>query len=119
VIDLFEEMRAVELDERLATMRRGHWSAAELLTAATTTGHASLGWSDAGSIAVGRRADLVTLDLASPRTAGAGTDEHAVVFAASAGDVLQVIADGHLVHTRDQVGEIGRDLDRVIRTVHA
>ena len=43
VIDLFEEMRAVELDERLATMRRGHWSAAELLTAATTTGHASLG----------------------------------------------------------------------------
>ena len=48
VIDLFEEMRAVELDERLATMRRGHWSAAELLTAATTTGHASLGWADAG-----------------------------------------------------------------------
>ena len=36
VIDLFEEMRAVELDERLATLQRGHWSAAELLTAATT-----------------------------------------------------------------------------------
>ena len=31
VIDLFEEMRAVELDERLATLQRGHWSAAELL----------------------------------------------------------------------------------------
>ena len=41
-------MRAVELDERLATQRRGHWSAAELLAAATTTGHASLGWADAG-----------------------------------------------------------------------
>ncbi|WP_107773761.1 formimidoylglutamate deiminase [Nocardioides sediminis] len=118
VIDLFEEMRAVELDERLATMRRGHWSAAELLTAATATGHASLGWPDAGSIAVGQRADLVTLDLASPRTAGAGVDEHAVVFAASAGDVLQVVADGRLVHTRDQVGEIGRELDRVIKAVH-
>ena len=26
VIDLFEEMRAVELDERLVTRRRGHWS---------------------------------------------------------------------------------------------
>ena len=37
VIDLFEEMRAVELDERLATLQRGHWSAAELLTAATPT----------------------------------------------------------------------------------
>ena len=31
VIDLFEEMRAVELDERLATRERGHWSAEELL----------------------------------------------------------------------------------------
>ena len=31
VIDLFEEMRAVELDERLATQARGHWSADELL----------------------------------------------------------------------------------------
>ena len=31
VIDLFEEMRAVELDERLATQQRGHWTAAELL----------------------------------------------------------------------------------------
>jgi formiminoglutamate deiminase len=118
VIDLFEEMRAVELDERLAAMRRGHWSAAELLTAATATGHASLGWPHAGSIAVGQRADLVTLDLASPRTAGAGTDEHAVVFAASAADVVQVIADGRLVHTRDQVVDIGRDLDRAIRAVH-
>ena len=33
VIDLFEEMRAVELDERLATRRRGHWTSAELLDA--------------------------------------------------------------------------------------
>ena len=28
VIDLFEEMRAVEMHERLASQRRGHWSAA-------------------------------------------------------------------------------------------
>ena len=56
-------------------------------TAATTTGHGSLGWDDAGAIAVGRRADLVVVDPASPRTAGAGRDEGAVVFAASAEDV--------------------------------
>ena len=53
VIDLFEEMRAVELDERLATRERGHWSAGELLRAATVDGHASLGYDDAGAIAVG------------------------------------------------------------------
>ena len=37
VIDLFEEMRAVELDERLATRQRGHWTAADLLVAGPVT----------------------------------------------------------------------------------
>jgi hypothetical protein len=67
----------------------------------------------------GQLSEVLTHDLSSPRTAGTGTDEHAVVFAASAGDVLQVIADGRLVHTRDQAGEIGRELDRVLKAVHA
>ena len=48
VVDLLEEARAVELDERLATQQRGHWSAAALLDAATRAGHASLGRPDAG-----------------------------------------------------------------------
>ena len=87
VVDLFEEMRAVELDERLATQQRGHWNAAELLSAATVNGHLSLGY-DAGRIAVGARADLVTLGTTSPRTAGTGRDEHTAVFAASAVDVV-------------------------------
>ncbi len=87
VIDLFEEMRAVELDERLATEQRGHWSADELVAAATATGHESLGWTDVGQIAVGQRADLVTLDTRSPRTAGTGADSQTAVFAAGAEDV--------------------------------
>jgi formiminoglutamate deiminase len=114
VIDLFEEMRAVELDERLATHARGHWSAAELLRAATAEGHASLGYDDAGAIAVGNRADLVTLDTTTPRTAGTGGDEHTAVFAATAADVTQVIADGRIVYTRGDEQEIGRDLDEAI-----
>lgn len=114
VIDLFEEMRAVELDERLATERRGHWAAAELLAAATTDGHASLGWDDAGAIAVGRRADLVVLDPASPRTAGTGRDESTVVFAATAEDVRRVMADGRWIVEDGDRATIGRDLDEVI-----
>jgi formiminoglutamate deiminase len=114
VIDLFEEMRAVELDERLATRRRGHWSAHELLRAATSNGHASLGYDDAGAIAVGQRADLVTLDTTSLRTAGTGTDEHTAVFAATAADVTQVVADGRVVFTRGDEEQVGRDLTTVI-----
>ena len=114
VVDPFEEMRAVELDERLATQERGHWAADELLTAATATGHGSLGFGDAGRIAVGAPADLVTLDLRSTRTAGTGGSAETAVFAASAADVTQVVSGGRVVATEDGREEIGRELDSVI-----
>ncbi len=119
VIDLFEEMRAVELDERLATHERGHWSAAELIRAATSTGHASLGFADAGEIRQGHRADLVTIDTSSPRTAGTGADEGTAVFAASAADVTQVIVDGRIVVEQGDRERIGRDLAEIIDRLHA
>nr|WP_308287138.1 formimidoylglutamate deiminase [Actinomadura parmotrematis] len=99
VIDLLEEARAVELDERLRTRERGHWTAAELLDAATSAGHAALGWPDAGRLEPGARADLVTLDMSSVRTAGAAPDHaaEAAVFAATAADVRDVIASGRPV----------------------
>ncbi len=117
VIDPFEEMRALELDERLATQQRGHWSAPELLEAATAAGHASLGWSDAGAIAVGQRADLVVVDPASPRTAGAGRDEGAVVFAACAEDVQRVMVDGRWVVEEGQRYDIGLELHAAIARI--
>ena len=52
VVDLFEEARALELHERLATRcERGRFTPAELLAALTA--HASLGWPDAGRLEVG------------------------------------------------------------------
>ncbi|SCL52972.1 formiminoglutamate deiminase [Micromonospora citrea] len=95
VVDLFEEARAVELDERLRTRRRGHFGAAELRDAATVGGHAALGWRDAGRLAVGARADLVTVRLDSPRTAG--VPPVGVFFAAGAADVTHVVVDGRPV----------------------
>ena len=119
MIDLFEEMRAVELDERLASQQRGHWSATELLEAATVTGHRSLGWEDAGSIAVGQRADLVTIDTASPRTAGTGRDENTAVYAAVAADVTEVMVDGRVVVRQGDGEQIGRQLATAIGKVWA
>jgi len=114
VIDLFEEMRAVELDERLATQERGHWSADELLAAATHDGHRSLGFPDAGRIEVGARADLVTLDIATPRTAGTGAGAETAVFAATAADVVHVVVDGRVVASGTDHREIGVGLHRAI-----
>ncbi|MEJ2868724.1 formimidoylglutamate deiminase [Actinomycetospora sp. OC33-EN08] len=96
VIDLLEEARAVELDERLARRERGVLDAETLLACATRHGHRSLG-SDAGTIAPGARADLVALDLASVRTAGGGATVETAVFAAGAADVTDVVVDGRIV----------------------
>jgi formiminoglutamate deiminase len=97
VIDLFEEARAVELDERLRSERRGHFSAAELLGAATN--HASIGWPEAGRIEPGAPADLVAVSLDSVRLAGAHPDTllESAVFAATAADVRDVIASGRQI----------------------
>jgi formiminoglutamate deiminase len=105
VIDLFEEARGVELDERLARRERGLFAAADLLTAATANGHRALGFADAGHVRAGQRADLVAVDLASIRTAGSPASAETAVFAATAADVTDVVIDGRVIvadrrHTR-------------------
>jgi formiminoglutamate deiminase len=99
VIDPFEEMRGIEMDERLGSRRRGTHHASELLVAGSANGAQSLGWPDAGRIAVGALADLTTVALDGVRLAGhpgpAVLD--AVVFAATAGDVSRVMVGGEIV----------------------
>jgi cytosine/adenosine deaminase-related metal-dependent hydrolase len=79
----------------LKTERRGHFTARALLEGATN--HASLGWEDAGRIAPGALADLVTIGLDSPRldTAQPDTLLESIVFAATAADVTKTIIGGH------------------------
>jgi formiminoglutamate deiminase len=106
VIDMFEEMRALELDERLISGRRGLHRAEQLLAAATTAGSASLG-RDARGLCVGAPADFTTVALDTPRTAGAtaATALDQLVFAATAADVTDVVVAGR------HVVEEGRHLD--------
>jgi formiminoglutamate deiminase len=121
VIDLFEEARAVELDERLASGERGRHTAAGLLHAAAGAGHACLGWEDAGRIEPGARADLVTVALDSVRLAGTdpSTALDSVVFAATAADVRNVLVDGNEVvrDGRHVALDVPRELDDSIRAV--
>ncbi|MDX1885725.1 formimidoylglutamate deiminase [Mycolicibacterium sp. 120270] len=117
VIDMFEEARAVELDERLARRERGIISSTTLLDAATSAGQCALGWTDAGALQIGARADLVAVDIGSIRTAGGGATVENLIFAASAADVTDVIVDGRRVvaerrHTA--IPDIGKALASAI-----
>jgi formiminoglutamate deiminase len=99
VIDLFEEARAIELDERLARLERGNQDAAALLAAATTDGQRAIGWPEAGAIERGRLGDLVNLSGRGVRLAGITPETAApsIVFAATAADVTNVIVGGEFV----------------------
>ncbi|MFF7443950.1 formimidoylglutamate deiminase [Streptomyces sp. NPDC008122] len=99
VIDLLEEARAMELNERLRTRTRGHWTAAALLRAATTDGHAALGWRDAGVLETGAPADFTTIALDTVRTAGPvpRLAAETAVFAATAADVHHVVVGGRTI----------------------
>jgi formiminoglutamate deiminase len=95
-IDPFEEARAIELDERLATGVRGNHTPAQLMQAATAGGYDSLGWPGGGRIATGAPADLVNVSLDGIALAGT-LPEHAIaatVFAAGPRDVRHVMVAG-------------------------
>ncbi|WP_405582355.1 formimidoylglutamate deiminase [Streptomyces sp. NBC_01190] len=124
VIDLFEEARAMELNERLRSRTRGHWTAAELLRAATEDGHASLGWTDAGRLVAGALADFTTIALDSVRTAGPAPRSGAAtaVFAATGADVRhtvvagrQIVRDGRHQLVEDVPGALARAIAAVRR----
>ncbi|MDI6101856.1 formimidoylglutamate deiminase [Actinoplanes sp. NEAU-A12] len=112
VIDPFEEIRGMEMDERLATESRGHFSAGELITAAAN--HAALGWADAGVIAPGKRADLVAVSLESVRTVGSRPDQ--AIFAATGADVTHVISGGRRIVAdgRHTLVDVPRELAKVL-----
>ncbi|MEU3777977.1 formimidoylglutamate deiminase [Streptomyces sp. NPDC032472] len=99
VIDLLEEARAMELNERLRSRTRGHWTANALLAAATADGHAALGRPDAGRLEPGALADFTTVALDSVRTAGPPPrlGAETAVFAASAADVRHTVVGGRHV----------------------
>ncbi|MFF5025945.1 formimidoylglutamate deiminase [Streptomyces collinus] len=99
VVDLLEEARAMELNERLRTRTRGHWTAAALLRAASADGHVALGWQDAGELTAGALADFTTIALDSVRTAGPlpRLGAETAVFAATAADVRHTVVGGRHV----------------------
>ena len=117
VVDLLEEARGMEMHERLASRERGRIAPAALVAALTRDGHASIGWPEAGCLAVGAPADLVAVRLDTVRTAG--VDPRQVVLAATAADVDTVVVGGRTVVDggRHALGDVGAMLGQVISTL--
>jgi cytosine/adenosine deaminase-related metal-dependent hydrolase len=73
-----------------------------------------LDWPDAGRIEPGARADLTTVRLDTPRTAGG--EPRQAILAATASDIDTVVVDGRVIVEggRHQLGDVGRLLAAAI-----
>jgi len=94
VIDVLEEARALELDQRRATGRRVIHTPEKLLEAATVEGMRSLGW-EAGELKPGMLADFATVQ--PPRMDWRGLGVGFLIFCCSARDVTHVVVGGRSV----------------------
>ena len=110
IIDPFEELRGLEMHERLITNERDRFSANDLLLAASFNGYRSLGWSDGGHLSKGALADFVTVRTDTVNTAGAAHDQ--IIYACVASDVSTVVVGGDVVVSdgHHRMGDVGRML---------
>lgn len=95
MVDLLAESRALEMNERLQSGRRGQFTPGELVQALAPAGHTALGWPEVGRLRVGDVADLVAIRLDTRRTAGSLPDQALLV--AAGGDVDTVVVAGRPV----------------------
>ena len=125
VIDIFEEARAVELNQRLVTRRRGLHSAGSLLAAATYGGSHSLGWAGGETVAginPGMPADFIALSLNSVRLASFSAQHAAahIVYSAAPSDVTDVWVGGQQVVAASRhivIGDVAAGLRSAIAAV--
>ena len=97
-MDLFSEMKCAGLLNKQATGDPTFLPAAQILRLATTEAARVLGMDHlVGSLAVGKRADLITLDRDSPHLAPWNDLYGTLVYAASGRDVRHVFVDGRAV----------------------
>ena len=94
IVDVLEEARAIDLDQRRAMGRRVLHQPIELFEAATVSGMRALGW-DAGELKPGMLADFVTLD--ESRGMWREMSPSYVVYGLSGRDVINVVVGGRTV----------------------
>jgi cytosine/adenosine deaminase-related metal-dependent hydrolase len=96
--DMIREMKAGVLLQNISHRRAGAFTAEQALELATLGGAAAIGRSrDLGSLEVGKRADLVLVDLDRPHATPVADVVSNLVYTATGADVHTVMVDGRLL----------------------
>lgn len=117
VIDPFEELRGLEMHERLVTNERDRFAPNDLVLAGSYNGYRSLGWPEGGHLSKGALADFVTVRTDTVNTAGSKPEQ--IIYSCVASDVTTVVVGGEVVVSdgRHRIGDVGRLLGHAIDRV--
>lgn len=115
-LDLFSEMdRSAKLD-KVFRCDPTVSTAREVLAMATSEGARAIGWGDQiGSLEIGKRADVLALDLRQPHLTPLYDPISLLVYCVKGSDVRHVWVDGRLAVRNRQVGSVR--LDTVYREI--
>ena len=95
--DLFESMKYACATAKTAANDPRALTAARALRMATSEGARAIGRTETGSIEIGKRADLITVEARQPHLSPLFDPEKALVYSARAGDVRDAVIDGRVV----------------------
>jgi 5-methylthioadenosine/S-adenosylhomocysteine deaminase len=95
--DLFESMKYACATAKTAANDPCALTAARALRMATAEGARAIGQPETGSIEIGKRADLITVEARQPHLAPLFDPEKALVYSARGGDVRDAVIDGRVV----------------------
>jgi 5-methylthioadenosine/S-adenosylhomocysteine deaminase len=102
-LDMFEELKGASLLTKLSTLNAASVDSWDVLRCGTILGASAFGWDDQiGSLAIGKRADLIAVRTDTPRmTPLLGGQyfnlHHNLVHAAQGGDVDMTMVNGKIV----------------------
>ncbi len=97
-LDMFEEMASAARLQKITRRDPKALGARDVLEMATIGGARALGLSDKiGSLEAGKRADVILVDLRTPKTQPVYSVESAIVYSASGADVVMTIVDGRVL----------------------
>lgn len=111
-LNMFQDMTALGLAARARWCTPVGVSASELLRMATENGALSQGRTDTGTIAVGKRADLIVLDVDVPWMQPVSDMATNLVYSGQGSDVVLTMVDGQVLYRDGEWPTI--DVERVM-----
>ncbi len=119
-LDMFEEMHIAALLQKGSRQDPTLLTDSQILDMATVNGAKALGRPDTGVLKVGKKADIIALDMSAPHLQPAIDPVALLVYSAHGSDVCMTMVDGKILYedgrfTTIDAAKAERDLKRAVK----